>query len=82
MSRQEFNQINGRVICAMVTTASHTTWPSDIGLTDLKAAGLARACVVRFKLVTLPNSIVLRRAGALAQANRDNVLAKARSILL
>jgi mRNA interferase MazF len=82
LSRQEFNRANGHSICAMVTTASRTKWPSDIEIADLGAAGLARPCVVRFKLFTLPNAIILRRAGALAETDRNSVVSTARAILL
>jgi mRNA interferase MazF len=82
LSRQDFNRSNGHSICAMVTTAGRMNWPSDVGIADLKAAGLARPCVVRFKLFTLPNAIILRRAGALAEADRNNVVDSARAIFL
>jgi mRNA interferase MazF len=82
LSRQAFNESNGHSICAMITTASRTNWPSDIVIADLGAAGLPRSCVVRFKVFTLPNTIILRRAGALAKADRDNVLAAARAVFL
>ena len=82
MSRRDFNDANGHSICAMVTTAAQTKWPSDIAIIDLPAAGLPRACVVRFKLFTLPNSIILRRAGALAGVDRTNIFAAAQTILI
>ena len=81
LSRRDFNQSNGHSICAMVTTASETKWPSDIAIADFRSAGLRRPCVVRFKLFTLPNPIILRRAGALAAPDRDSVFAAARAIL-
>lgn len=82
LSRQQFNRSNGHSICAMITTAGHTTWPSDITIADLNMAGLPRPCVVRFKLFTLPNAIILRRAGALAEPDRDKVFAGAHTIFL
>lgn len=82
LSRQAFNQSNGHSICAMITSASQTNWSSDIVIDDLGAAGLRRPCVVRFKLFTLPNAIILRRAGALAEHDRDNVFIAARAIFL
>ena len=81
LSRQEFNRMNGHSICAMVTTASATIWPSDIRIADLKGAGLRRPCVVRFKLFTLPNAIILRRTGALTDADRNSVFNAARAIM-
>jgi mRNA interferase MazF len=80
MSREGFNRSNGHSICAMVTTAGRMNWPTDISIANLEAAGLPRACVVRFKLFTLPNSIILRRAGALSESDRNNVLGAVRGI--
>jgi mRNA interferase MazF len=82
LSHRDFNEANGHSICAMVTTAGRTNWPSDIAIENLGSAGLRRACVVRFKLFTLPNLIILRRAGALAALDRRNVFAAARAIFL
>lgn len=82
LSRQAFNDAHGHSICAMITTAQRSRWPSDIVIDDLPAAGLPRACVVRWKLFTLPNTIILRRAGRLANRDYGNVLAAARTILV
>lgn len=81
LSNQAFNGSHGHSICAMITTAGNTAWSSDITIGDLDAAGLMRPCVVRFKLFTLPNAIILRRAGALTGHDRDNVVTSARAIM-
>lgn len=81
LSHQSFNETNGHSICAMITTAARTNWPSDIIIDDLKAAGLPRLCVVRFKLFTLPNAIILRRAGALGEQDRGKIVTAARAIM-
>lgn len=65
----------------MITTASQTNWPSDIQIADLAAAGLPCACVVRFKLFTLPNAIILKRAGGLGELDRSNIVAATRTIV-
>ena len=82
LSRRAFNDAHGHSICAMITTAQRSRWPSDIAIDDLSAAGLPRACVVRWKLFTLPNAIILRRAGALAGKDYNTVSAAARTNLL
>jgi mRNA interferase MazF len=81
LSQQSFNRTSGHSICAMITTASRTRWQSDIAIGDLKAAGLPRPCVVRWKLFTLPNEIILKRAGKLGESDRSNVLNAARAII-
>ena len=59
LSRRTFNRSSGHSICAMITTAGRTRWPSDVTIDDLAAAGLPRACVVRWKLFTLPSGTQL-----------------------
>jgi mRNA interferase MazF len=81
LSGKAFNETNGHSICAMITTAGRTKWPSDVVIDDLGAAGLPRRCVVRFKVFTLPNVIVLKRAGELSAKDRDEVLTAARAII-
>ncbi len=81
LSHTAFNGSHGHSICAMITTAARSKWPSDVAIADLKPAGLNRPCVVRWKLFTLPNELILRRAGKLASGDRDNVALVARKIL-
>jgi len=65
----------------MITTAARSKWPSDIAIENVKIAGLPRACVIRWKLFTLPNDVILKQAGKLAARDRENVAAAAHSIL-
>ena len=81
LSRRSFNQTSGHSICAMITTAGRTRWQSDIAIDDLKVAGLPRSCVVRWKLFTLPNEIILKKAGMLSEPDRNKVVGAAREIL-
>ncbi|MGA3309881.1 MAG: type II toxin-antitoxin system PemK/MazF family toxin [Xanthobacteraceae bacterium] len=81
LSHTTFNESHRHSICAMITTAARSKWPSDVAIEDLKPAGLDRPCVVRWKLFTLPNDFILRRAGRLAARDRDNVVSVARNIL-
>jgi mRNA interferase MazF len=82
LSGRSFNEANGHSICAMITTASAIRWPSDHDISDLQTAGLPRPCVMRWKLFTLPNALILRKAGALAAADRTRIVEAARSILM
>lgn len=70
VSSRAFNQANGSSLVAMITTAKETTWPSDIALSDLAAAGLRTPCILRMRLVTLPNDLILRALGRLAPLDR------------
>jgi mRNA interferase MazF len=81
LSFATFNAAHGHSICAMITTAAGSTWPSDIAIEELKPAGLNRPCFIRWKLFTLPNDLILRRAGGLASRERDRVVSVARTLL-
>ena len=68
-----FNTQAGQCVLAMITSARHSAWPLDVELQDLDAAGLAATSIVRVKLFTLPDSRIIRKAGALADVDQQNV---------
>ena len=81
LSHAAFNEPHGHSVFAMITTAAGSKWPSDIDIQDYQTAGLNRPCVVRWKLFTLPNEFILKRAGSLAVSDRDKLTAATRAIL-
>jgi mRNA interferase MazF len=73
LSSADFNSA-GNTVLAMITTAPAGEWASDVRIADLEAAGLPAPCVIRFKLFTLDNRLLVRRAGKLSE--RDRVAAR------
>ncbi len=69
-STAEFNRRTGHVLLSMITSAAHSSWPDDVPIRDLDAAGLPAPSVVRWKLFTLEERLVLRTAGRLAEGDR------------
>lgn len=76
VSVSPFNTAHTAKVLAMVTSAD-TRWPSDVALRDWRYAGLDVACWVRFKLFTLDDHLIIRKAGALSvrdgQAVKDGL---------
>ena len=72
LSNAAFNK-SGHTALAMITTRGHHPWPGDCEITDLGAAGLPLPCIVRLKLFTLDNRIILRRLGRLSSSDRARV---------
>lgn len=70
LSGRPFNEA-GQTIFAMVTTKGHVPWPGDVAIEFLEAAGLTHPCMVRLKLFTLDNRLILKRAGALAKTDLE-----------
>lgn len=81
LSTRGVNAATGHTVCAMVTSADNPPWPSDVAIRDLEAAGLPAASVIRLKWFTLDNRLILRRAGALADADRRALRQVIRSAL-
>ena len=68
-----FNSRVGQSVLAMITSAKNSDWPADTEISDLDAAGLTSESVVRMKLFTLDNQLILRRAGELSDRDRRRV---------
>jgi mRNA interferase MazF len=73
LSNAGFNAANGQTALAMITSARHAAWPTDIEIEDLSAAGLAHASSIRWKLFTLPNDLVVRVVGKLGSRDANLV---------
>lgn len=79
VSRKAFNR-DGQTLMGMITS-SGVRWPTDCALRDLASAGLSTPCVVRLKLFTLDNRLIVKRIGRLAADDRKRVASALRSIL-
>ena len=74
VSATSFNRASGHTILAMITTARHSSWPGDTPLAA-GASGLPKDCLVRMKLFTLDNRLILRVAAKLGTKDRLKVRA-------
>lgn len=72
LSDRLFNEA-GHTVLAMITTTAHRRWPGDTRIETVEAAGLPLSCVVRLKLFTLDNRLLLRAIGVLASPDRKQV---------
>ena len=68
-----FNKRVGQSVLAVITSASNSDWPLDTHIQDLDAAGLPSPSVVRMKLFTLDDKLVIRKAGVLAKQDISTV---------
>ena len=65
----------------MITSAKHSEWPLDTPISDLDSAGLPNASVVRMKLFTLDDQLVIRKSRVLANNDRKAVIQTFRLLL-
>lgn len=69
LSSRAFNDASSQSILGMITTATRSLWTGDIPISDLVAAGIQHPSVIRFKLFTLPNTLIARHLGHLGPAD-------------
>lgn len=80
LSGVNFNR-QGHTVMAMVTTKKDPSWPGDVPIADYQSAGLKFPCLVRFKLFTLDNRLILRKIGHLSDEDADRVASGTMTIL-
>ena len=66
LSAEAFHDRAGHLVLAMITSRENRGWPLDVEIRDLRSAGLSHPSVVRMKVFTLDERLVLRNAGKLA----------------
>ena len=77
----EFAADASSVLLAMITTARRSSWPLDWPIHDLAPMGLAEACLVRFKLFSLDERLILGQLGQLAAIDHRGVQANLRQLI-
>ena len=81
LTNSSFNRAGHTVLC-MITSSGPADWPGDVELKNLKSAGLSVRCLVRFKLFTLDNQLILRSIGRLGAADLRSVSSNLRAFLV
>ena len=81
VSKTAFNA-KGHTVLAMITSASHEPLPGDASLREYGTAGLHLPCLVRLKLFTLDNRLILRKIGHLAPVDQRQVASQLRKFIL
>lgn len=70
-----FNTPLRRSVMAMITSTTHSSWVLDVPINDLASVGLRAASIVRMKLFTLDDALVVRRIGTLSEVDKTAVQA-------
>ena len=81
LSTKAFNE-NGHTVLAMITTKAHHPWPGDTDVDDYQLAGLKTPCIVRLKIFTLDNRLVVRQIGRLSDKDRNRTSENIRLYLI
>jgi len=78
---QAFNLQVGQAVMAMITSAKNSDWPLDVEIGDLDSAGLPSPSIIRLKLFTLDEKLIIRKAGKLTDPDQGKVMEALRQLL-
>ncbi len=81
LSVPSFQKSSGHLLLAMVTSTRQSQWPLDWSIQNRESAGLPHPCLVRFKLFTLDERLVLNMHGELTGEDRDGMMELLRRFL-
>jgi mRNA interferase MazF len=73
LSSTAFNNSVSHSVLAMITSAKNSNWLFDVAISNLDSAGLSSDSIVRMKLFTLDNRLIIRNAGVLANSDQQAV---------
>ncbi len=81
-STKKFNIPSGHSIMAMITSADNASWPLDVEIIDLKTSGLPASSVIRMKLFTLDQRLIIKKTGLLSKQDRVSLIASLHELFL
>jgi mRNA interferase MazF len=73
LSGLQFQQTSGAIVLMMVTSAERNRWETDIELDDWRSAGLRKASILRWKIFTLDEQLIVSRRGILTENDQQKV---------
>lgn len=76
-----FKGITCKYIMTMITSSAHKSWPSDVTITDLNSTGLSHSSIVRMKIFTLDETLILDKLGSLGATDSKAVHKNLASLL-
>ncbi len=81
LSSELFNSGSRHSVMTMITTASHSAWPLDVAIADLKDAGLIAPSIIRMKLFTIDHALIQKQIGHLSLLDKASVESALASLL-
>ncbi len=73
-SSQHFNKKIRYTVLAMITSTGHEPWPLDVTIQNLETAGLPKPSLIRMKLFTLDNRLIIKKIGSLALPDQKSFI--------
>ncbi len=82
LSTSLYNKLHNHFILCMITSAKNSNWPEDLTISNLEKAGLTSPSVIRFKLFTLDERLILGKLGTILPKERQFITDKLKLYML
>jgi len=77
-NHQEFSL--DKSILAMITTKNHSPWSLDTEISNLDSTGLKAPSIVRFKIFTMEDALIIKKIGSLSKYDQTIVQSKIKKL--
>ncbi|MDD3436793.1 MAG: type II toxin-antitoxin system PemK/MazF family toxin [Candidatus Gastranaerophilales bacterium] len=73
LNNPNYQMRTNHLILAMITSAKNSNWDSDFDIKEIDSTGLKTSCVIRYKLFSLDERIILKKIGSISQNEQKQV---------
>lgn len=73
LNNQNHQIKTNHLILAMITSAKNSTWESDLPIKEIEPTGLKTPCVIRYKIFSLDERIILKKIGTISDTEKSKV---------
>ena len=85
ISVAKYQQSAGHILLAMITSAEHSSWPFPEGafyaFPSIEGTGLSKPCLIRLKLFSLDQRLILNQLGQLSALDQQGVCDQLKALL-
>lgn len=64
---------SNHLILAMITSAKNSNWESDLPIKELEPTGLKTECVIRYKIFSLDERMIIKKIGTISESEKPKV---------
>lgn len=73
LNNKDYQIKTNHLILAMITSAKNSLWANDFEIKELDSTGLKTNCVVRYKIFSLDERIILKKIGTISENEQKQI---------
>jgi len=73
LNNRNYQLKTNHLILAMITSAKNSKWENDLQIKEIEPTGLKSASVIRYKIFSLDERVVLKKLGTISENDQKQV---------